>query len=115
MGLGYLLVAVQAALFHHRQNFRAPAMWLPVIGGLLIGLFALLWTLADTAALALPVKILFWIGAAAGLAGFYYHFRGVGQRVGGYAYRNFLVGPPVILPLMLSALAAVGLFAAYWR
>lgn len=115
VGLAYLLISAQTAMFHYRQNFRNISMWAPVLAGPLIGLAALLLTLANARALAGLVKVLFWLGAASGLIGFFYHFRGVGQRVDGYVPRNFLLGPPVILPLMFSALGVVGLFAVYWR
>ncbi|MFC5448611.1 hypothetical protein [Paenibacillus aestuarii] len=49
------------------------------------------------------------------MIGFYFHFRGVGIRVGGWALRNFLIGPPVTLPLMFSALSVLGLIAIYWK
>jgi hypothetical protein len=40
---------------------------------------------------------------------------GVGQRVGGFSQsQNFLVGPPIVLPLMMSAISALGLLALYW-
>ncbi len=115
VSLAYLLLFVQVTMFHSRQNFRNIAMWAPVIGGALIGSVALLLALVNISVLLGVVKVLFWIGALAGLVGFFYHVRGVGQRVDGYVWRNFLVGPPVILPLMFSALGVVGLFAAYWR
>lgn len=55
-----------------------------------------------------------WFGMVAGLIGFYKHFRGVGQRVDGYRLHNFLVGPPVILPLFVSAFSALALLALHW-
>ncbi len=114
VGLAYLMIFIQVAMFHYRQNFRNIAMWLPVIGGPLIGAAAALLALANISALLGLVKVLFWIGVIGGLIGFIYHFRGVGQRVDGYVFRNFLIGPPIILPLMFSALGVVGLFAACW-
>ncbi len=115
VGLAYMLIFVQVTLFHYRQNFRHVAMWLPVVGGLFIGAATLLLTLANLGALLGVTEVLFWIGIVGGLIGFYFHFRGVGQRVDGYVLRNFLVGPPIILPLMFSALGVLGLFAACWR
>lgn len=114
-GLANLMIFLQVTLFHYRQNFRNAAMWLPVIGALGIGVAAVLFALLNAAALAGLVKTLLWVGLVAGLIGFYYHFRGVGQRVDGFVFRNFLVGPPVILPLMISAVAVIGLFGLYWR
>jgi lysylphosphatidylglycerol synthetase-like protein (DUF2156 family) len=115
VGLAELLLFGQVTMFHYRQNFHHTAMWLPIIGTPLIGIAAILLALINTPALVGLVKVLFWIGLVAGLIGFYYHFRGVGKRVDGYVTRNFLVGPPVILPLMISVLAVVGLFGLYWR
>lgn len=115
VGLAQLMIFVQVTMFHYRQNFRNVAMWLPVIGTPVIGILAILLAILNTPALIGLVKVLFWIGLIAGLIGFFYHFRGVGQRVDGYVIRNFLVGPPVILPLMISALGVVGLFGLYWR
>jgi lysylphosphatidylglycerol synthetase-like protein (DUF2156 family) len=114
-GLAFLMMFIQVTLFHYRQNFRNKAMWLPVIAGPLIALIAFLLIFVNVTSLMGPLKILLWLGLAGGIIGFYLHFRGVGQRVDGYVLRNFLVGPPVILPLMFSALAVIGLLAVYWR
>lgn len=114
-GLAQLMLFIQVTLFHYRQNFRSFSMWLPVIGTPVTGIMAVLLALTNAPGLAGIVQVLFWIILAAGFVGFYYHFRGVGQRVDGYALRNFLVGPPVILPLMVSAVAVIGLFGLYWR
>ena len=115
VGVAYLMIVVQVTLFHYRQNFRNPAMWFPVIGGPLIGLCGALLALWNNHALLGIFRVLLWVGLVAGFIGFYFHLRGVGQRVGGYGMNNLLVGPPVVLPLMFSALALFGLFAAYWR
>ncbi|MNW22307.1 hypothetical protein D3C71_2237120 [compost metagenome] len=56
-----------------------------------------------------------WAGTFIGAVGFYFHFHGVGIRVGGWTMRNFLVGPPVILPVLFIAISALGLIAVYWR
>ena len=90
-------------------------MWGPVIGGAAHRPGRLPPGPGQCQSLLGLVKVLFWLGVASGLVGFFYHVRGVGQRVDGYVLRNFLVGPPIILPLMFSALGVVGLFAAYWR
>lgn len=115
VGIAYLMIFIQVTIFHYRQNFRHPAMWLPVIGGPVIGLCAILLALFNIQALLGLFKVLLWVVLGAGLVGFYYHYQGVGQRVGGYGMNNLLVGPPLVLPLMFSALALFGLFAVYWR
>lgn len=115
LGVAYLMISVQVSLFHYRQNFRHPAMWLPVLGGPVIGLCSVLLALLNLHVLLGLFRVLSWVILIAGGTGFYYHFRGVGQRVGGYGMNNILIGPPIVLPLMFSALSIVGLFAAYWR
>jgi hypothetical protein len=55
------------------------------------------------------------IGMAGGVYGAYLHTVGVGQRVGGFSQgQNFQVGPPIILPLLMTAVAALGLIALFW-
>lgn len=115
VGVAYLMISIQVTLLHYRQNFRHPAMWLPVLGGPIIGICAGLLALFNLHLLVGLFIILLWIVLIAGVIGFYYHLRGVGQRVGGYGMNNILVGPPIVLPLMLSALALFGLFAVNWR
>lgn len=114
-GLALLLIFIQVTLFHYRQNFRHFAMWLPVVGSPAIGLLALWLSLGNSAGIRNVVIVFLIIGLIAGLIGFLYHFRGVGKRVGGYKMPNFLVGPPIILPLMITAISILGLIALYWR
>lgn len=114
-GVALLLIFIQVTLFHYRQNFRHFAMWLPVLGSPVIGLLALWLSLSNSAGIRNVVIVFLIIGLIAGLIGFLYHFQGVGKRVGGYKMPNFLVGPPIILPLMITALSALGLIALYWR
>lgn len=115
MGFAYLLIFAQVTMFHYRQNFRHYAMWFPVVEGPIIGTAAILASLTSSQSLVTITTVLFGLGAVSGVLGFVYHFVGVGERVEGYVLRNFLVGPPVILPLTFSALGLVGLFAIYWR
>lgn len=115
IGVAYLMISLQVTMFHYRQNFRNPAMWVPVISGPIIGLIAVLLALINTGVLLGLFKVLLWIAVLGGMIGFFFHFRGIGQRVDGYVMRNFLIGPPLILPLMFSAMAVFGLFAVYWR
>lgn len=110
----FLLIFVQVALFHYRQNFRHWSQWVPVVTLPILALVALLlsgWNpewLRDTFIVFCSVE------ALGGLYGAFAHLRGVGQRVDGYRLNNFLVGPPVILPLMISATSVLGLLAALW-
>jgi hypothetical protein len=102
-------------LFHARQNFRRWAMWVPVVEGPLFAVTAIVLAFYNAGWLRVLFALFMWIGMAGGLYGAYLHTAGVGQRVGGYSQsQNFLVGPPIMLPLMMTAISALGLLALYW-
>ena len=111
---GFLLIFVQVTLFHYRQNFRHWSQWVPVITLPILALNALMLSFWNLAWIRSFFIILCIADSLGGLSGFYYHLRGVGQRVDGYRLQNFLVGPPVILPLLITALSSLGLLAVYW-
>jgi hypothetical protein len=115
VSLAFLMLSIQVTLFHYRQNFHHKSMWIPVIAGPLFFLAGLGLALYPAAWLSTLFLVFMWVGVLDGLIGFYFHFRGVGIRVGGYELRNFLIGPPVVLPLMFTALSVLGLVAVYWR
>jgi hypothetical protein len=110
----YAFIGLQVTMSHYRQNFHHKAMWGPVISSPVFLLAGLAFVLLNQPWLAVLFQILMWVGIAEGFVGFYYHFHGVGVRVGGYESRNFLIGPPVVLPLLFSAMGALGLLALYW-
>ncbi|HZG14424.1 MAG TPA: hypothetical protein VE710_05310 [Candidatus Bathyarchaeia archaeon] len=114
-GLAFALIFIQVTLFHSRQNFRHWSMWVPVIETPLFALVAIVLAFYQPGWLRLTFGLLMWLGLGGGIYGAYQHAVGVGQRVGGYSQtQNFLVGPPIILPLMISAISALGLLALYW-
>lgn len=115
VSLAFLIMGIQVTMFHYRQNFRHPSMWGPVIAAPVFFVAGIVLTCYNVPGLHTLFLVLMWIGVIAGLIGFYFHFRGVGVRVGGWALRNFLIGPPITLPLMFSALSVLGLIAVYWK
>jgi len=110
-----LAIFVQVTLFHYRQNFRHWAMWGPVIGAPVIALFTLTLTFYDLPWLRTATAVFLSVGVLFGAVGTVLHINGVGQRVDGYKMQNFLVGPPLTLPLMVAAMSVLGLIALYWR
>lgn len=114
-GLAFLMIGLQVTLFHYRQNFRVWPMWLPVGATPVIGLAAILVTFYNVPVLRTVLVVLLAIGVLSGIGGFVLHFEGVGERVDGYRLNNFLVGPPVTMPLMVTAMSVLGLIALYWR
>ncbi|HZG77561.1 MAG TPA: hypothetical protein VEZ72_17035 [Paenibacillus sp.] len=113
VAISFLLIGVQVFLFHYRQNFHNKAMWTPVIEAPIVFISGIVFVMYRTDAAATVWVWLMYIAVVSGFVGFYYHTRGLGKRVGGYELRNFLIGPPTLLPLMLSALGAFGLLAVY--
>lgn len=115
VSLAFLMIGIQVTLFHYRQNFHHKAMWVPVILSpiFLVAGIALTWY--NAAWLHLLFVVFMWFGVVTGLIGFYFHVRGVGIRVGGWALRNFMIGPPAMLPLMFTAISGLGLIALYWK
>lgn len=113
--VAYLLVGIQVTLSHYRQNFHHKAMLVPVILAPLVFICGLWLAIANLNWLFNLFVVLLSIGLLSGFVGFYYHVHGVGLRVGGYTMRNFLVGPPAILPLLFTALSVLALLSIYWR
>ncbi|TQR46616.1 hypothetical protein [Paenibacillus popilliae] len=115
VSLAFFLIGIQVTMSHYRQNFHHKAMWVPVLAAPLFFVFGLILVCFHVAWLRVFFQFLMWVGALAGLVGFYFHVRGVGKRVGGYQSHNFLIGPPVIMPLMITAMSLLGIIALYWR
>lgn len=115
-GAAFFMVSLQVTMYHYRQNFRHWSMYGPVIGGPLLGLLTIALAFNNTPTLRSFTVVMLFVGVILGAAGGYFHFNGIGQRVGGYGEsQNYLVGPPLMLPLMVTALSVLGLIALYWR
>lgn len=115
-GFALLMISLQVSIFHYRQNFRHWAMYGPVIGGPAIGILAILLSFYNIPILRSILAVLLFAGVALGVTGSVLHINGIGQRVGGYGEsQNFLIGPPLTLPMMVAAMSILGLIALYWR
>lgn len=88
-------------------------MWVPLIATSTLGLLSLLIAWRSAPALVSLFTFLSWLAVFSGLVGSYYHWEGVGERVDGYTWSNLMVGPPVTLPLLVSAMGALGLIVVY--
>ena len=110
----YLMIFVQVTLFHYRQNFRHWSMWIPVIATPVDGLLLITLAFYNTDMIRTVLILLLFLSVVAGAFGSYMHARGIGERVGGYEMRNFLVGPPLMLPGLITGSSILGLIVLLW-
>jgi hypothetical protein len=101
---------------HYSASFGNKMMWSPivvtpplVVAGI-AGVFSRRW-----AKTALPVASAAY--ALTGLAGEYYHARGVARKPGGWRLWSYNVpmGPPIAAPGLMSIVGGMGLLAAVLR
>lgn len=101
---------------HYKASFGNKWMWSPVlvtppvvIAGV-AGVFSKRW-----AKIVLPIAA--GLYTADGLAGEYFHARGVARKPGGWklATYNVPMGPPIVAPGLMCIVGAMGLLAAVLR
>ena len=114
VALAFFMIGIQVGLFHYRGNFRDVVMYSPVTASPVLGLTGLALVFYNAPWLRVVYGWLLGITMLVALGGFIVHVRGITLRVGGWELRNVLTGPPVMLPLMLSAISALGLIVLYW-
>ncbi|MBA3800377.1 MAG: hypothetical protein H0X18_15040 [Geodermatophilaceae bacterium] len=111
-----LVTGAEVYLEHYKASFGNKIMWSPilvtpplVIAGI-GGVFSKRW-----AKTALPVASA--VFALNGLAGEYYHARGVARKPGGWAMASYNVpmGPPISAPGLMAMVGGMGLLAAILR
>jgi hypothetical protein len=111
----YAGVWIQVSLFHRAGAFKKLVMWAPVILTPLVAAGALAGVARRDGAWGWIAAALFGLGIINGLIGLYYHLRGVKLQVGGFTIRNFMAGPPPVLPLAYSLFGVLGLAALLWN
>ncbi|UQZ84307.1 hypothetical protein SK3146_03542 [Paenibacillus konkukensis] len=82
VAVAFVAIGAQVSLSHYRQNFHHKSMWAPVIASPLFSLTGIVLVFVRPEWLMLLFAALMWLGVVIGSAGFYYHFHGVGVRVG---------------------------------
>ncbi|WP_238402963.1 hypothetical protein [Paenibacillus mesophilus] len=115
VSVAFVLIGGQVTMFHYRQNFHHKSMWVPVVSAPFFFVTGLALTFYNAGWLRLLFTLFMAMGVLDGLVGVYFHAKGVRLRVGGWAMRNFLIGPPVILPFLFTAISALGIIAIFWR
>ena len=114
VGIAFALLGVQALFFHWRAAFKNWTMYGPVLLAPVLAGSGLVGAFSREGWLGLTVLAVFVLGVVDGVIGIYEHGRGVVGRIGGFSLRNLVAGPPVLLPVMFTALAFSGGLAVLW-
>ena len=114
VGIAFALLGLQVLLFHLRAAFKKWTMYGPVLLAPVLAVAGLVGALSREGWLGWAVLAVFALGIVDGLIGIYEHGRGVAERIGGFSLRNLVAGPPVLLPVMFTALAFSGGLAVLW-
>lgn len=101
---------------HYKGSYSNPVMYTPVL---------LSGALAGSGVLGIFSRrgarsVLRWVSIATladGVAGFFFHVRGVARKPGGWGLpvTNIVMGPPIFAPLLFGTSAYLGLMASYLR
>jgi hypothetical protein len=107
----YAGIWIQVTLMHWGGGFSARAMWAPVVEGPLIVAAVAVAILIRQEPWGWLAVVLLAFGVLGGLYGTYRHVRGVRSQIGGFSLRNFISGPPPMLPVAFSLLGVLGIVA----
>jgi hypothetical protein len=113
-GVAFGLLGLQVLLFHWRAAFKKRTMYGPVLLAPALTVAGVVGALSREGWLGWAAVVVFVLGVADGLIGIYEHTRGIAERIGGFSLRNLVAGPPVLLPVMFTALAFSGALALLW-
>lgn len=111
---GAAITAAEIYLSHDAASFGNKMMWWPVItvpAAIPAGAAAIFSRRAAKTILPLASAAI----VANGIQGTYLHWRGIGQRPGGFTKYNVEAGPPMFAPLLASLVGGMGLLAAALR
>ena len=111
---GAAVTAGEIYLSHDKASFGNRMMWWPVAvvpAAIPAGVAAVFSRRAAKTVLPLASAAI----VANGVQGTYLHWRGIGQRPGGWTRYNMQGGPPVFAPLLASLVGGMGLLAAALR
>jgi hypothetical protein len=107
----YLLIAMEAGYNHWTGNFFNRLMYTPLLVNPLVALvhMAALGRSRPAQALELPLSAL---STLVGLVGFSFHIGNLLGRPGRLSWQNLFYGPPVMVPLQVTAQGLMGILIA---
>jgi hypothetical protein len=109
--LSYLLIGIEAGYNHWTGNFFNRLMYTPLLVNPVAALvhLAALWRSRLAQALELPLSV---VSTLVGLVGFSFHIGNLLGRPGGLRWQNLFYGPPILVPLQISAQGLMGMLIA---
>jgi hypothetical protein len=114
--LSALPIGVEIYTNHYGGSFGNKWMWTPVLLSPVLAAAGVGGVISEHAArTVLPAVSALYV--ADGLAGMFFHLRGIARKPGGFheASYNFVMGPPSMAPGSLVMIGAIGLMAAVSR
>lgn len=111
-----LLGGLEVAYEHYRGSYSQRVMYTPVIISALLAVVSVASLFSrKVARTVLPVTAL--VMMVDGLAGFFFHVRGIARKPGGWRIPmfNLVMGPPVLAPLLLGISGFLGIVTAFLR
>jgi hypothetical protein len=106
---------MQLTLFHWNARFRLGPMLWPVLFTPVAVLLSLLAVATREGWIGWLTLLLLATSVMLGMAGLFFHLRGVHRRFGGFSLRNLTTGPPPVLPLAYAMNGLLGLLALTWN
>jgi ABC-type antimicrobial peptide transport system permease subunit len=114
VGIAFALLGLQVLLLHWRAAFKKWTMYGPVLLAPVLAAAGIAGAFSREGWLGWAVLVVFAFGVVDGLVGIYEHTHGIAERIGGFTLRNVVAGPPLLLPVMFTALAFSGALAVIW-
>ena len=114
LGVAFAMLGLQVLLFHWRAAFKRWTMYGPVLFAPVLAAAGIVGAISREGWLGWAVLAIFAFGVVDGMIGIFEHSRGVAERIGGLSLRNLVAGPPVLMPVMFTALAFSGVLAVVW-
>lgn len=111
----YAGIWIQVSLYHWAGGFAMRAMWGPVLFTPLVVGGAAAAAVDRSDPWGWVAAALLAIAAVDGVYGTYRHLKGIRSQIGGFSTRNFLSGPPPMLPVAYTMIGVVGLVALMWN
>ena len=105
---------LEVAYEHYRGSYSRRVMYTPVILSALLGIAGIASVFSRKAARTF-LRLVSAVTLVDSGVGFYFHFRGVQRKPGGWRLpmTNMIMGPPIFAPLLFGTSAYLGLIASY--